>query len=208
MKIVKKLLSELKRPEKNVRMHSDKQINEFKRSVKMFGQIRPIVIDENNVILAGNGLYDTLIALEYENADCYVVKDLSENDKKKLMLADNRIFSLGVDDLSAFDEIIAELGDDLDVPGYDDELLKMLTAEPDDVDDMMSSYGLVSEEKKQEIINNAEKYTVNNNAEMVAKPLPQNDSTKSENEVSDLSKDNTERDKYIICPKCGEQIWL
>lgn len=99
-------LSELKRPERNVRMHTDKQIKEFKRSVEMFGQIRPIVVDEDNVILCGNGLYESLLALSWEEADCLVMKNLSEKDKKKLMLADNRIFNLGVDDISAFDDFI------------------------------------------------------------------------------------------------------
>lgn len=63
MRTVTKLLSELKRPERNVRMHTDKQLTEFRRSVEMFGQIRPIVIDENNVMLAGNGLYETLLSM-------------------------------------------------------------------------------------------------------------------------------------------------
>ena len=63
MKIVKKKLMDLRHPEKNVRIHSDKQITEFKRSIEMFGQIRPIVIDEAGTILAGNGLYDALTAM-------------------------------------------------------------------------------------------------------------------------------------------------
>ena len=57
MKVIKKPLTELRRPDRNVRMHTDKQLKEFRRSVEMFGQIRPIVVDENGVILAGNGLY-------------------------------------------------------------------------------------------------------------------------------------------------------
>ncbi|MGN1117750.1 MAG: ParB/Srx family N-terminal domain-containing protein, partial [Acutalibacteraceae bacterium] len=158
MKVVKIKLSELKKPKRNVRMHSDKQIEEFKRSVKMFGQIRPIVVDENNVMLAGNGLYETLVALEYTEADCYVVKGLSENEKKKLMLADNRIFNLGVDDLAAFDEVIKELDGDFDIPGYDDDLLETLIADSEDVDEMMSDYGTVTEEKKEEIRSNAAIY--------------------------------------------------
>ena len=54
MKVIKKPLTELRRPERNVRMHTDKQLKEFRRSVEMFGQIRPIVVDEDGVILAGN----------------------------------------------------------------------------------------------------------------------------------------------------------
>lgn len=60
MNVTRKLLSELRRPERNVRMHTDKQLKEFRRSIEMFGQIRPIVVDEDGVILAGNGLYETL----------------------------------------------------------------------------------------------------------------------------------------------------
>lgn len=82
MRTVTKLLSELKRPEKNVRMHTDKQLTEFRRSVEMFGQIRPIVIDENNVMLAGNGLYETLLSMGRTEADCYVVEGLTENEKR------------------------------------------------------------------------------------------------------------------------------
>ena len=158
MRTVTKLLSELKRPEKNVRMHTDKQLREFRRSVEMFGQIRPIVIDENNVMLAGNGLYETLLSMGRTEADCYVIEGLTENEKKKLMLADNRIFDLGVDDMKSFDEFIAELGDDLDVPGFDDELLRSLVANEAEIDEMMSSYGLISEDKKEEIAGAAETY--------------------------------------------------
>ena len=52
MNVTRKLLSELRRPERNVRMHTDKQLKEFRRSIEMFGQIRPIVVDEGGVILA------------------------------------------------------------------------------------------------------------------------------------------------------------
>ena len=52
MKVIKKPLTELRRPDRNVRMHTDKQLKEFRRSVEMFGQIRPIVVDEDGVILA------------------------------------------------------------------------------------------------------------------------------------------------------------
>lgn len=44
-------LKDLTLLERNIRIHTEKQLQEFERSVKMFGQIRPIVIDENNTIL-------------------------------------------------------------------------------------------------------------------------------------------------------------
>ena len=148
MEIVEKRLSELKHPEQNVRMHSQKQIKEYCRSISKYGQTKPMVIDENGVILIGNGLYDALLALDRESGSCMVKAGLSEKEKKKLMLADNRIYSLGVDNMSVFDEIIAELAGDFDIPGYDDELLNSLIADTDSVDDMLAGYGIISDEDR------------------------------------------------------------
>lgn len=201
MKTITKPLSELKRPEKNVRMHTDKQLVEFRRSVEMFGQIRPIVCDENGVILAGNGLYETLLSMGRTEADCYVVEGLTENEKKKLMLADNRIFDLGVDDMAAFDEFIAELGDDLDVPGFDDELLRSMVADADEIDSMMSSYGLIDDQKKEQLADAAETYR-------------KEDAARAEQAAgaTDTNVGGTEEaqpvGRYVVCPKCGEKIWL
>ena len=122
MKVTQMKLKDLKKPERNVRMHTDQQIKEFERSVTMFGQIRPIVVDENNVILAGNGLYDTLLKMGKEKADVYKVDNLTENQKKKLMVADNKIFSLGIDNLETLNSFIEELQDDLDIPGFDEDI--------------------------------------------------------------------------------------
>ena len=58
MKVTKKPLSDLRRPERNVRMHTDKQLKEFRRSVEMFGQIRPIVVDEAGEALREYGTID------------------------------------------------------------------------------------------------------------------------------------------------------
>jgi ParB-like chromosome segregation protein Spo0J len=200
MKTVVKKLADLKRPEKNCRMHTDKQLVEFRRSVEMFGQIRPIVCDENNVILAGNGLYETLLSMGRTEADCYVIKGLTEKEKKKLMLADNRIFDLGVDDMRVFDEFIAELGDDLDVPGFDDELLRSLTANAGEIDEMMSSYGLITEEKKEQIASAAETYR----KEEEARAAQPDEAPEAEVEPEETQPVG----RYVICSKCGEKIWL
>ena len=85
MKVTTKKLSDLKHPEKNVRIHSEQQIRELKRSLEKFGQTRALVIDENNIILIGNGLYEAMASLGYQEATVYVKAGLSENDKKKLM---------------------------------------------------------------------------------------------------------------------------
>ena len=132
MKIVMKKLADLKTPDYNVRRHSDKQIKEFIRSLDKFEQTRPFVIDENNVVLIGNGMLEAMIQKGEEMGACIVKTGLSEADKKKLMLSDNRIFDLGVDDIAAFDAIIAELDGDFDIPGYDDSFLESLIADAEE----------------------------------------------------------------------------
>ncbi len=206
MRIIKKPLADLRRPEKNVRIHSDKQITEFKRSIEMFGQIRPIVVDEAGTILAGNGLYEALTAMGRTEADCYVVSGLSEPQKKKLMLADNRIFSLGVDDLQGFDDIIAEL-DDFDVPGYDAELLKTLTADLDGAVEMLSGYGLIDDEAKAGMQKAANRYEQQSKEyaqsaeEIIPAQIPPVESAIEDRAVA-------LEQRYVVCPKCGEKIWL
>ena len=206
MKIVKKKLTDLHPAERNVRIHSEKQVTEFVRSLESFGQIRPIVVDEDNTILAGNGLYAALVAKGETDADCYVMKGLTPNEKKKLMLADNKIYSLGVDDMDVFEQFLKELGDDLEIPGYDEELLKTITADLEDVDEMLSGYGTVTEQTKQQIASTAEKYEAQSAQHAEAaeeiKPASPAPVTPAEGPQEALPK------RFIQCPKCGERIWL
>ena len=206
MKVTRMKLSALKVPEKNVRIHSEKQTKEFVRSLEAFGQIRPIVIDEDNTILAGNGLYAALMAKGDTEADCYVVKGLTPNEKKKLLLVDNKIYSLGVDDMDVFEEFLKELGDDLEIPGYDEDLLKTITADLEDVDEMLSGYGVVSESTKDKIADTAQKYEAQEaeNAQAAEEIKPANPAAEQPPDAhgEPLPK------RFIQCPKCGNKIWL
>ena len=140
MQIVTKQIADLKQSKKNVRLHGDRQIKEYIRSIEMFGQVRPLVIDENNVVLCGNGLLQALKTMGRETADCYVVAGMSERKKKKLMLADNKIYELGANNQEVFNDILKDLAGDIDVPGYDENLLKVLSESAREVDNFISSY--------------------------------------------------------------------
>lgn len=221
LQIEARKLSELRHPEKNARMHPDKQIAELKRSLKKDGQTRLMVIDEDGVIWIGNGLYTAMVDMGYTEAYCIVKRGMSEIDKKKMMYSDNRIFDLGVDDMKAFDEFIAELGDDLDVPGFDDELLRSLNASAEEIDELMSSYGLITEEKKAEIVEAGETYRKADEARRLSPPaaarpadLPVMSAGSTEPkayrqpEATGEEAPAPENRQYVICPKCGERIWL
>lgn len=213
MKIIKMNISELKRPERNTRMHTAKQLREFERSVKMFGQIRPIVVDEENVILCGNGLFETLLNLGEETADVYKVEGLTENQKKKLMLADNKIFMLGVEDLDTFNRFLEELQDDLDIPGYDEDVLQAMVADAEEVTEKLSEYGTLdddeitsieaSRERKEAMMKNSP-FAEEDDDEEISAPV----SSAPQTGETETSSEGAETRKSVVCPECGCVIWL
>ena len=196
MKVTVKKLSELRMMEKNVRRHTDKQLKEYVRSVEMFGQIRPIVVDETGMIIAGNGLYSALQAMGRENCDCYVISGMTEAEKKKLMLADNRVYELGITDTTIFDEIIKDLNGDIDVPGWDADLLEMLNASISDTNDMVENYGVYTPEEV-EAVSSVDRI------DHSEQPAPAAPAPGRESEHQPVSTQRT-----VVCPKCGELICL
>lgn len=206
MNVRKMPLASLQRPERNVRMHTEKQLREFERSVSMFGQLRPIVVDENRVILAGNGLYETLLRMGWEEADVLQMEGLTENQKKKLMLADNKIFGLGVDDLDSFDAFLVELKDDLDIPGFDEDLLRSMVAQAGEVTETLKEYGTLDESEIEDIKAARERkdlYMTEGMGEDDEKPeAPAAGPTQQAAEPREPVR------QYVVCPNCGEKIWL
>jgi len=49
-------IADLMFPERNVRQHPEKQIQELARGLQTFGQTRPVVIDEQSMVLVGAGM--------------------------------------------------------------------------------------------------------------------------------------------------------
>lgn len=208
MKVVKMKLADLIKPEKNVRIHTEQQIKEFRRSVEMFGQIRPIVVDEKNIILAGSGLYDTLIAMGKDTADVFQYENLTENQKKKLMIADNKIFSLGIENLETLNSFLEDLQGDLDIPGFDEEILKQMVSEAEDITSKLSEYGTLDEGEIRNIKEAAERrdqQMQSSQGEQRAEPAPP---TILQQEPAADNEDSTEIRKFVVCPNCGEKIWL
>lgn len=210
MEIITMKLADLIKPKKNVRVHTEQQLKEFRRSVKMFGQIRPIVIDENNIILAGNGLYDTLIAMGKETADVYRYENLTENQKKKLMIADNKIFSLGIENLDTLNSFLEELQGDLDIPGFDEEILKQMVSNAEDITEKISQYGTLDDEEIQNIKNSAIKNEQKIQQVKEGQSKEQQEKPSLQFQQEQPAEDNkiTDSKKFIICPNCGEKVWL
>lgn len=114
MEYLKMKLKDITPYPNNPRINDD-AVDDVIESIKQCGYIAPIVIDEDNVILAGHTRYKALTKLGYEECDVIIVKDLTLGQKKKYRLYDNK-----TSEFASWDQkkLIEELSD-VDFEGYD-----------------------------------------------------------------------------------------
>lgn len=201
-------LADMKKPEKNVRMHVEKQLREYERSVRMFGQIRPIVVDEKGTILAGIGLYDTMCRMGEKEADVYRLENLTPTQKKKLMIADNKIFNLGVENLEVLNEFIEELREDLDIPGFDEDILRQMVSDAEEVTEKICEYGTLDDDEIERMkqIEKRQKATYGNSIPGGIDQVSAEEKTIQEAQTNKETAEPAEN--FVICPGCGRKIWL
>lgn len=201
MKITKVNIDTLKSPEKNVRKHNEKQIRELARSIEKFGQIRPVVIDENNVVYCGNGLVEAAKFAGWKQVEVLKKTGMSEADKKKLMIADNRIYTLGFDDFENINAILEEIGD-FDIPGFDTETLEAMFG---DIDEEIESFGVLDDTEKREAqeASRQQEYGQWNYSQTTDASDGQDKETDHETTAGE---DSTTDDSELVCPKCGHVI--
>jgi ParB-like chromosome segregation protein Spo0J len=112
-------ISELHADPSNVRKHSDKNVKAIEASLKRFGQQKPIVIDKNNVVRAGNGTLQAATNLGWEKI--WVRKSkLSPSELTAYAIADNRTAELAEWDMESLEEQLLAIDDELEKIAYDD----------------------------------------------------------------------------------------
>lgn len=79
--------------EHNVRKN-DNAVDSVIKSIEQCTYIAPIIVDENNVILAGHTRYKALKKLGHIECQCIVKDGLTEEQKKKYRLLDNKTSEL------------------------------------------------------------------------------------------------------------------
>jgi 16S rRNA G966 N2-methylase RsmD len=75
----------------NARTHSRKQIALIAKSIKLFGFNNPVLIDDNNQIIAGHGRVEAAKLLKMEAVPTVRLCHLSAEDKRAYILADNKL---------------------------------------------------------------------------------------------------------------------
>lgn len=122
-------LKDLTQDPKNARKHNPRNIGMIEDSLRKVGAARSGVIDENGVILAGNGTYEALVAagiervkiVEANGAEWVVVQrhGLTESQKRILSISDNR-----ASDLADWDPVMLQAQDIDLAPWFFPEELK------------------------------------------------------------------------------------
>lgn len=103
MKIEKKKLSEIHPYEKNPRKN-DKAVESVAESIRQCEYVAPIIVDENGIILAGHTRFKALQKLGWDCAEVVVKEGLSEEQKRKYRLLDNKTSEIAEWDIALLKE--------------------------------------------------------------------------------------------------------
>lgn len=117
-------LGDLKPNPRNARTHGSKQVQLLAAGISQFGFLVPVLIDEEDVILAGHGRVEAAKTLKMEAVPTIRVSHLTPERKRAFVLADNRLAQLAGWD----DQLLgAELGElftldldfEIEITGFD-----------------------------------------------------------------------------------------
>ena len=114
---------------RNSRTHNDEQVAQIMASIKEFGFTNPILIGSDNVIIAGHGRLLAAQRLGLKEVPVVVLPDLTETQRRALVIADNKIaLNAGWDEKMLALEIgeLKEEDFDLSNLGFNPDELKVL----------------------------------------------------------------------------------
>jgi len=106
---------------RNARKHSEDQIKQIQASLREFGFVNPILIDEKYNVIAGHGRLAAAKAEGLTEVPCVLVKHLTDTQRRAYILADNRLAEKAVWDEDLLKLELEELRDldfDIDLTGF------------------------------------------------------------------------------------------
>ena len=119
---------------RNARTHSKEQIQQLRSSLREFGFVTPVVIDEKHTILCGHGRVEAAKAEGMTSVPCVYAEQLTDAQKRAFILADNRLaLNAGWDDEMLRVELSDLQGEDFDLGliGFDEKELAGLFEDSD-----------------------------------------------------------------------------
>ena len=121
MQIVEKKVTELKAYEKNPRKN-DNAVEPVAESIKEFGFKVPIIVDKDNVIVAGHTRLKTAKKLGMKTVPCIVADDLTPEQIKAFRVADNSSAQIASWDLELLKDELMDLDFDMALFGLEKEI--------------------------------------------------------------------------------------
>src|SRR5215204_2367836 len=76
---------------KNARTHSKKQVKQIARSIERFGFTNPVLISDENEIIAGHGRVEAAKLLGIESVPTLRLSHLNEAQRRAYVIADNKL---------------------------------------------------------------------------------------------------------------------
>jgi DNA modification methylase len=118
---------------RNTRTHSEEQVGQIAASIKEFGFTNPVLVDQDNMIIAGHGRVMAANKLDLKEVPTIRLDYLTEAQKRAYVIADNRL-ALNADwDYEMLKVELKELDDlefDVNLLGFEDKEINDLLAEP------------------------------------------------------------------------------
>lgn len=116
MKIIEKNIDELVPYENNARIN-DRAVDAVANSISDFGFKVPVIIDKNNVLVAGHTRVKAAKKLGLTKVPCIVADDLDDEQIKAFRLIDNKTSELAEWDFEKLAEEIKNI--EMDLSGFD-----------------------------------------------------------------------------------------
>lgn len=107
--------------ENNAKIHGPDQIKQLRRSLREFGFVSPVLIDEERNLIAGHGRVEAARAEGMTEVPYVLVSELSEAQRRAYIIADNRLTEAGIWDAGRLKlemQELQELEFDTDLTGF------------------------------------------------------------------------------------------
>ena len=151
-------MSDIKPYANNARTHSTQQIEQIVKSIKEFGFTNPLLIDNDCNLIAGHGRLEAIRWLnnfDYKDKPitqlpAVIVSDLSDTQRRALVIADNNIALNAGWDLYILKDELALLENenyDMDLLGFSDSELRDLLNSNIDYDSLSDDFTIPSNDK-------------------------------------------------------------
>jgi ParB-like chromosome segregation protein Spo0J len=118
----------------NARIHDDDQINQLTASMNEWGWTIPVLVDENDEIIAGHGRIMAGKRLGFTEAPVMVARGWTDEQKRAYRIADNKLTLNGEWDASLLYSEITALGNDsfdISLLGFNDLEMSRLSDDYD-----------------------------------------------------------------------------